>query len=474
MNVYRQMLLQVVRDRCGGRMMMRLTGLILACIGLLLALRWVFGPKPVVEYLPAWLVCFIIFMWCGAFLKSAIQQNLPSNACLVPGLRHRLMTLTAVVFAICMAACAALIGATMGHAGYALVAAGAFGVYLLFAQRYTPVGFLPSVVIIGSTMLENRPYYMVMNSAVYLGEPVFTGVGMIVVALLFALGLRAAFLQGGDRHWAWVKRFQYQQARLQGRLTGSLSSGLRWLAWTRLPYRRALQRDVRPGTPQGRLMMHALGTAAYDGPALLFLASYTVLTSAAGYYFGRTLGADAAAGISTMMQSGMMLGCLGYTTQVAGTIVRHADEQRLYSLTPAAPAREAINRVLFNTLLFRFLRLWLAALAGALCFGVATTGVDGFRGLTWMFAALVLPFGGVMLRYYAWLPKRSNDMMAALLIIFCMLVYIALIMADRAYLGLPWFGAGCVIAGLSALGLALRWRRLVSAPPMLPAGRLLA
>ena len=166
MNVYRQMLLQVVRDRCGGRMMMRLTGLILACIGLLLALRWVFGPKPVVEYLPAWLVCFIIFMWCGAFLKSAIQQNLPSNACLVPGLRHRLMTLTTVVFAICMVACAALIGATMGHAGYALVAAGAFGVYLLFAQRYTPVGFLPSVVIIGSTMLENRPYYMVMNGAV--------------------------------------------------------------------------------------------------------------------------------------------------------------------------------------------------------------------------------------------------------------------------------------------------------------------
>jgi hypothetical protein len=410
------------------------------------------------------------YMWSGAFLKNAAQQNQPAYACLVPGLRGRLMALTALLFTACTLLATALTALFYGHAGYALVGAGLLSVYILFANRYYALNFFPSVVIIASVTNNNRPMHMLFDTTNAIGEPVVAGVGAIVVVLLGVLGVQAVFPQGGDRHWTWHRRLGREQARIRGTALAGAVGGARWMAWLRLAYDAALRRDSRGGASQGRKMMHALGRKAHDGGAMIYMLVTTLVMVLAGRELTGQGGSDVVLVSSSTMQGCVLLAMLIYAVTASATVARHSAEQGLYRLTPAAPSAPQINRVLAGTLLFRCLRLWLLSLACAMCIDLATFGQ--LRGITFMLATLMLPVAGLVLRNYALMPARSSEAVAIAGTVLLVAGCIAALWVEEMLPAFPWAWAGGAMLLASAAGLYLRWRQMLALPPALPAGRL--
>jgi hypothetical protein len=468
---YRPLLATLMRDRAASHLLLRLTGFIALCIvgELLFGMR--FGQPKFGPALVGLLVCGTAYMWCGAFLKSAVQQNQPAYACLVPKLRVRLMTLTALLFITCTLASAGVAALLLGHGGYALVGAGMLSVYILFANRYLMLNFLPSVMIIISVSNNNRPLRMLFDTTSTIGEPVVAGVGVVVLALLGVLGMHVVFPQGGDGHVAWHRHLGKQKARLSGATPASDASvGGRWTAWLRLAYTAALRGDSRGGASQGRMMMHALGSKVHDGGAVAYMLITTLAMVLAGRYLAGQGTPDALLVSSSVMQGCVLLASLMYAVSASANVARHGGEQGLYRLTPAAPSAPAINRVLAGTLLFRCLRLWLISLVCAACIDIATFGQ--LRGVTVMLATLMLPVTGLVLRNYAVMSARSGEMVAVVGTVLLVTACIAAVWSERMLPGFPWgWGAGGVTL-VSAAGLYLRWRHLLSLPPLLPAGRL--
>jgi len=468
---YRQMLAQVVRDRCARGLLVRLTWFIAACIVAELMFAAYFGQPRFGRALLILLTGGTGYMWCGAFLKSAARQNQPAYACLVPGLRRRLMTLTALLFTACALASAALAALLLGHGGYALVLAGLFSVYILFAHRYPGLNFLPSVAIVYSSSLQHRPLEALFAAANAIGEPAVAGVGLLMLLVLGMLGVRLAFPQGGDHHWAWHRRLSQQQARLSGAAPAAgASAASPWTAWMRRAYFAGLRRDSRGGATQGRMMAHALGTTAHDGNGVIYLLVSTLAMVLVGLYVAGRGDPEIMRMSASAMQGCVLMASLMYAVAASAGTARHGVEQGLYRLTPAAPATSQLNRVLARTLLFRCLRLWLLSLAGAVCIDVAIFG--GLRGVTYALAMLTLPFAGLTLRNYAAMQPRTGETAALAATLFVVLAYIAALMMASMLPAFPWFWAGSAVALASAVGLVLGWRRMLAAPPALPAGRL--
>jgi hypothetical protein len=475
---YVQLLAQVIRDPAASGLMVRLTWFLGACGLGMLAFGWYVGKPALGHMLFVALLSGAAYLWCGAIMKSAVQQNHPAYAALVPQLRGRLMTLTAVLYATTTAVIAVMAAAVVGHPGYALVAGGLFSTFVLFAQRYTLLAFLPSALILWTVSMNNAPFKAVLAVATRIGEPLLTGVGLIVVVLLFGRGLQAAFPQAGDRHWAWRLRYSERQLALSGKrpATAGLSpTELRWQSLWRTGYVAALRRDSRGVATQGRMMTHALGPGAHEAGYIGFALTATVITTVAvRYYSGGKSGLVDALLSGSLMQWCVMLACLMYVIGVAGNVGRYSAEQRLYCLTPAAPAAAQLNRVLVAMLLRRFLNVWLVSLACVLCIDFAILGRLEVRGLTVGLAALMLPLSGAMLRNYAAMPARHSDLgpviVTVLIVMICMM---ALILA-HVQLDLPWYWIGGGLALATAIGLRWRWNRMMALPTVLPAGRLVA
>jgi hypothetical protein len=467
---YAQLLVQVLRDRAAGGLMVRLSWFLAACVVGELVFAMYFGQPRFGHVLLIGLICGTGYLWCGAFLKSAIQQNQPAYACLVPQLRRRLMTLTVVLYLACTLVMAAMASALIGHGGYALVCGGMFSVYMLFAQRYALLNLFPSAVILVSVSMRNQPLQALVATAEAMGEPVVAGVGAILLLLLGRLGLQAAFPQGGDRHWAWYAFQARQLAQQKGDAPAPSTGGPRWIAWFRTAYLATLRRDSRGGASQGNMMMHTLGTAAHDGTSI----AYVVLFSAIAIVIGRHLAAQGeqlhASVTVTLMQASLMLSCLMYVVAVGASAARNGVEQSLYLLTPAAPEAARINAVLLRTLLWRCLRLWLISLTGAACIDFAVLGRLELRGPVFVLAMLMLPCAGFVLRNYAVMPARQGSLMAT----GTAMLGFAAVGVQQLRPELPWYWIGGGVALVAVAGMRWRWRRMMALPPLLPAGRLAA
>jgi hypothetical protein len=468
-----QLLSQVMHDRAASRLLVRSSWLIAACILAQLTFVSVTGNSVLGNALLLGLVCGVAYLWCGAFLKSAVQQNLPSNAVLVPGLRHSLMRLTAWLYLGATLLTAVLGGVLLGHAGYGLLAGGLFSIYILYAQRYYGLNFAPSVIVIGSLWVSKHPLTELMRLLDAGGEPLLTAIGAVLLALLGKHALHSVFPRGGDRHWAWHQRQKRQLLRTRdGVLNNEPGHGLRWLAWLRRPYNAALRADSRNGASQGRQMMHVLGTAAHDGGAIAYAVVSAAIMAAAGRYMTGRSDPVAVMVSSTMMQGMLMLSLLIYASTVSFHIMRFSTEQGLYRLTPAAPASAHFNRVLMGMLLFRCLRLWLISALAIGCIDAVILGQLEVRGITYALAMLVLPFAALVLRDYASAPARPNGVLAVVMSSLVVAAYIALSVVDQMHPGLPLFWFGNCVGLVTAIVLRLRWQQVIALPPVLPAGRL--
>lgn len=468
----RQLLMQMMYDRASSGMLVRVSWMLGLFSLVQLLANYHFGKPEFGETLLLCLVSGTIFLWCGAFLKNAVQQNTPSNAVLVPGLRRKLMRLTIELYLGATLVTAALSWLMIDRPGYGLLAGALFTIYVLYAQRYSWLNFLPSVVIVASISITSHPVDKLVAAADVIGEPVVTVIGTVLLALLVRPALQALFPHGGDRHWAWYLRFTQQLAIASGSaLHTEPGRGIRWLAWLRKPYNAALRADSRRGADQGRQMLHTLGTSAHDGGAI----AYAVVSAVVMALFGRYLATKGDAVFtmvtSTMMQGMLMMGVVVYVSTLVTHAVRYAGEQGLYRLTPAAPASTQFNHVLLGALLFRAMRLWLVCALAILCIDVVTLDQWQVRGITFALAALVLPFVLLVMRDYATTPARPNTVLNIVMSTLIVAAYIALAMVDQTHPGLPlfWFGAG--VALLTVLVMRLRWQQLVVLPPLLPASR---
>jgi hypothetical protein len=477
---YGQLLRQVMLDRCGRGMMLRVSALLaVVAIGAPLLLQLLPALPRLGGAIAACAAAAGILLWCGTWLRSAARQNQPEYACLVPQLRRRLMVLTVLLLSATVPLVAALLAAVFGHFGYLLAGIGLFCVYMLFVQRYMLLVFLPSAVILASVSVQRR-LEQLMGMAAAAGEPAVAGVGLIVVAALGAWGLLAVFPRGGDNHWAWHRKLNARLARQRNLASsaGAPAAGMpRWLTLWRTAaaavYRAALRRDSQRAVPASaaRMMMHTVGVDGHLGVAvgsLLLLALTTVL---AVRYLGPDVRLMQELARTSLMQMSLLLGPLTYAGGVACAISRRGTEQGLYLLTPGAPRAAALNRLLAGTLLTRFLLVWLAAFACAAGLDAAIVGGPPLRGATFVMAMAVLPFGLTLLRDYAGMPFSYNHTMIVGGCFAGAMVYLAAMQVERSVPGMPWFWLGGAMAVLSVLAMGLRWQRMMALPQAFPAGR---
>lgn len=473
--VYRQLLLQVMRDRASSGVLVRLSWFVGACALAALLFAYYIDKPLFGEVLMLFLTCGLAYLWCGAFVKNAVRQNMPSNAVLVPGLRRHLMRLTAWLYLSATLLAGLLSWILVERPGYGLLGGALFSIYVLYAQRFGLLNFLPTVAIVGSLSVSKHPLDALLAAADRIGEPVVTLVGLALLALVSRHAVRSLFPHGGDRHWLWYQCHRRQLARASGEaLNMEPGSGFRWLAWLRLPYNAGLRADSRRGAAHGRQMMHALGTMAHDGGAIAYVLISVVSMSWAGRYLGSHSDPAFLLVSSTMMQGMLMMSVLVYAATVSSQAVRFSGEQSLYRLTPAAPAATRFNRVLLGALMFRCLRLWALSLAAIICIDMVVMGRFEVRGITVALGALMLPFAGLLLRDYAAVPRQPNATLTVAASIAVVVAYIALAVVDQMRPGLPLFWFSAAVAAMTGVALRLRWQQLAAAPVAFPAGRLAA
>jgi hypothetical protein len=479
---YGQLLRQVVLDRCGRGMMLRVSALLAAvAIGAPLLLRLSPALPRLGGAIAACAAAAAILLWCGTWLRSAARQNQPEYACLVPQLRHRLMVLAVLLLGATVPLVAALLAAVFGHFGYLLAGIGLFCVYMLFVQRYMLLVFLPSAVIFASVSVERRLEQLI-GMAAAAGEPAVAGVGLIVVVALGAWGLLAVFPRGGDNHWAWHRKLNARLARqrnLASPAGAPVASGMpRWMMLWRsvsgAAYREALRRDSRRAVPASaaRMMMHTVGVDGHLGVAVGGLLLLALLTVLAVLYLGPDVRLVQQLAQTSLVQMSVLLAPLTYAGGAACAISRRGTEQGLYLLTPGAPRAAALNRLLARALLTRFLLVWLAAFACAAWLDAAIIGGPPLRGATFVMAMAVLPFGRTLLRDYAGMPFSYNHTVIVGGCFAGAVVYLAAMQIERSVPDMPWFWLGGALALLSVLALGQGWKRMMALPQAFPAGRL--
>ncbi|MES2160038.1 MAG: hypothetical protein V4476_02680 [Pseudomonadota bacterium] len=473
---YTQLLLQVVRDRCANRVMVRISALL--ALGALVVALLVLSLRSHMELAwqaPLGMSTMLIVMWSGAYLKSAVQQNHPAYACLVPQLRRRLIVLTVVLFSAGGLAVAAMAAAVFGHPGYALAGTGAFFCYMLYAQRYMVLAFLPTVIILASLSLKQW-LAALWQSLAPMGEPALAGMGLIAVAVLGAAGMQLVFPRGGDRHWAWYSRNAVLARRLQGGLLKSDDGGARnrFSMLLRFGYSAALRRDSQRGARPARMLMHTLGPTAYEGGYLVYLLLVTAVAAGVLLHAG-----DDALAVRQMMRTFVMQICLLvavvlYAADLLKSASRHGAEQALFFLAPRTPITAQVNRMLGTALLARFLRVWLLACAAAFLVDMLLHGAPRIYGSTFLLAALLLPFSCLLLRDYATTPVSHSQMTTVAWTFVAMVAYLVALAVENDFPELPLFWIGGAVVLVTLLVLRRRWQRLMALPAVLPAGRLLA
>lgn len=414
------------------------------------------------------LALLILVMMCGgAFVGSAVRQNHPANACLVPHLRRRLITSCVVLSLVSCVALATVTSLFFGHFGLALTGAGLLFPFLLVAQRFPLVGVLPVSFWWFSKLLPEAWLDGLAAPWTALSEPALSALGIALGAALLALGLKWALPRGGDHHFSWKDRIGMW--RTPGREGAALRQRNRRRFWS-AGYAGALRRDsARPGAP-GSKMLHALGTGVYDGWLLLLIVGFSavavvaLLTKAPEFrLFGWLPGLP-------LLQISILWSIPSYTFGVLSVAAARAGEQALYRLAPAAPLPRDFNRLFARALLLRFTRIWLVALAGLVCIDLAHTGSLVPRAYPLALASLTLPLACLLLPDYARL--RGNRIVIGWLV--ALVATFALFVAmDHRHPDFPWLMPAGVIAVVTILALWVQWWSMVKMlPPAFPVGRL--
>ncbi len=326
MNAWRQLLMQPLLRHCAqGRPWVTwglLAALLLPLAGLL---RGVLPPQ-VAAILAGVLVSAVTLWWWAVFLQTAMRLNTPAAACLVPGMRRRLMTLTAALWIVGSLPQAALFGAASGHFGYGWLLSTAVLLFIAICCRYLWLAFLPSPLWLVNQASGN-PAMALAASLGRAGEAVVVGAGMLLLVVLGGLVLRLVFPRGGDAHHRIGERLERRARNLkQGGLVpadGGMSQLLGSVYRARLTAR---------GSTGARLL-DALGARAHwSWPAL------AIGAMAAATLAWRSLAEPATMRIfMPMVLMAMLLMVITHVEAVLAALKGSAIEQGICGLFPPHP-----------------------------------------------------------------------------------------------------------------------------------------
>ena len=416
-------------------------------------LLWISGALVVLAGVGAWLsvavehaeegggtlccaaLVVLLWLWSSIFVGSAILQNHPANACLVPHLRRRLITVCVGLFVGSSVVLALTASIFFGHFGYALAAAGLLLPYVLLLQRFFYLAMLPGFASPLSHWVPAAWSDRLTASLASVSEPTLSLLGVAADIVLLAWGLSIVLPRGGDRHFAVsARRTLWGGAGKDGAALRELQRRRVW----RWGYARVLRRDsLRAGAP-GHKMMHTLGTAVNEANAIFGVAVcalVAVLAALAKVPDGKIIGPLT---IFDFAQAMMLLSLFSYTVAVRLAGFTHNAEQGLYRLTPGAPSARELNRVFAQTVLLRFLKIWLVVLAGLVAIDCARRGSLAVGTYPLALASLTLPFLCVLLPDYA--RQRAGPGLGVTfgLPVTLILVYMFFAALAAMYPGLPW------------------------------------
>ena len=127
-----------------------------------------------------------------------------------------------------------------------------------------------------------------------------------------------------------------------------------------------------------------------------------------------------------------------------------------------------------QTIVLRFLKIWLVVLAGLVAIDCARRGSVEIRAFPLALASLALPLVGMLLPDYARLRAVPRLVVTFGLPVALLLLYLFFAALAARYPGLPWMVLVCAIAACSLLTLWVQWISMMKMPPAFPAGRLAA
>ena len=402
-HTYGQVFGQVVAERGRRNSLLTMTTIFLACAVVLYWLLAHVSHNPyTLRYLLVFLFCVAVALWCGTFLGSAVRQNSPVYASLVPHLHRRLLVSCALAcgLSIVVTAVAATLAMGTDTFAFALLSAGAVFGYLLFVQRYKMLWLLPSVLIFGTQGL------VAMFGALALPPPAaFAAPGWIIAAVtadvvLVTLGLRAALPAAGDRHFAWHRNLSNTPA---AKRESGAATPRDWLRGPGVGYFSALRRDsVRgAGAPPDAMMLHVLGPSVHIGGALMtaLVPVALVLLLVAVRQSGVALSDQWLS--NRWWQLLVLMAAPGYAWSVLQALGARGGEQSLYLMSASAPARLQFNRVFGRILMHRFLLIWAVSAVSVYVLGWIATGAPDRSGAHAMMAVVALLFAPMLWRDYA-------------------------------------------------------------------------
>jgi len=416
----------------------------------------------------------LVVVWWFQLLGSAIRQNEPALACLIPHQRRRIVTVVAWAWLAGSLAIGIVLGVGLNHFGYALLAGAATLMYFAALQRLPTLALVPLAIIAVTKFVPLQPVAALVKT---LGETAITAIGLLVLAILAPPLARLLFPRGGDAHIAWQRQFVDRAKALKA---AQGIPGQEWTVWRgstwpdRLYFaglRRLSERAAIAPWRGGRadVLLMALGGSAHPGPALLGILAVTLLALASG---GNLLAAMGLQGsVVQLCLLLLVMPLAAHIHAVTTAMQRFRAEQALLRLSPAAPASADFNRRFGSALLRRFAVVWLASTAGAALVGaIMIPGVQTqvAVGLT---AALGLPMAACLVRDYASMRRLSAGTLVAVL---AGIVALPLVLNGGMALWrthAPW----TLIGGLALLAVCVtyyRWRRMQSLPVAFPAGRL--
>jgi hypothetical protein len=411
----------------------------------------------------------IVFVWWGLFVRSAVLQNHPANAVLVPQLRRRLLRLTGALWiAVCLA-CATVGSLLFGHFGLLLCGFAIFLMFVIAVQRFHWLAYVPLGVIILNAMASGTVLAAAEWIVLSLGENGLVAAGLALNAVLAAVLLPQLLPAGGDRHHAWHKRVECSAAQLRdGKLSGGQQGliGSMLLALLNAPYWRRFEHDVRGKTGQQAILLHALGPRTETGS---LLACALVLGLVFLFTGGKSFGHKGYEFINVFLVPFGLLPSLLFPVQQRLAMQRTVNEQGLLRLSPGVPAPQHFNRVLGLALARYFIFTWVLSvgvIAGAAM--VATRSIWIPHALPAM-ALLGLAAGAFTLRDYAALPRvrhGANALLLPMMIAVGSAVFTA-VLGPR----LPWLWLTMGGVPLVAWLWWSRWRKMLAARPAFPAAR---
>jgi hypothetical protein len=407
-------------------------------------------------------------MWWAMLVKSAVAQNQPSHACLVPGLRRGLRRMLVAVFCPAVLLVAGLASMEFHHFGYLLAIMSLMFPVSLLTARYAVMGFLPSIVIFSGVTWGKGPIAAAARWLAGYDETAVTLAALAVIALLGAWALQEALPAGGDAHSDWHRKYINKLAALKRGV--AISGGPATLADTAKPkpWSRWLHRPLSAGTPTGARLMAGLGlsvwAAAVSAPLIAALSWLVVaLLQRIGDMKGPSLGTG-------MVEAFAMLSVPVCMQMMTAALAQRTGEQALLRLAPGISAAPALNRALARVMLQRFVAVYAGSVLCVLSIEAMATGRPALSGYGLLMVALPLPFSLGVLRDYAAMRRQRDPLQLG--IVLGMLAFMAPMELQRV---LPDFWCGMLALAIAAISLAAlcwRWLRMMRAPVAFPACRL--